>query len=93
MKNKALGSSFDDFLAEEGIAEDVENGAVKKLIAYQLQEALTAEHMSKTELASRLHTSRAALDRLLDPDNDSVTILTLKRAAAVLGKKLRLGLV
>ncbi len=93
MKNKALGSSFDDFLAEEGIADDVENGAVKKLIAYQLQEALVAEHISKTELASRLHTSRAALDRLLDPDNDSVTILTLKRAAAVLGKKLRLELV
>jgi len=93
MKNKALGSSFDDFLTEEGIAEDVENGAVKKLIAYQLQEALVAEHMSKTELASRLHTSRAALDRLLDPNNDSVTILTLKRAAAALGKKLRLELV
>jgi DNA-binding Xre family transcriptional regulator len=88
-----LGSSFDDFLTEEGIAEDVENGAVKKLIAYQLQEALVAEHMSKTELASRLHTSRAALDRLLDPNNDSVTILTLKRAAAALGKKLRLELV
>jgi antitoxin HicB len=93
MKNKALGSSFDDFLAEEGIAEDVENGAVKKLISYQLQEALAAEHMSKTELALRLHTSRAALDRLLDPDNDSVTIQTLKRAAAVLGKKLKLELV
>lgn len=93
MKNQALGSSFDDFLTEEGIAEDVENGAVKKLIAYQLQEALAAEHISKTELASRLHTSRAALDRLLDPDNDSVTIQTLKRAAAVLGKKLKLELV
>jgi antitoxin HicB len=93
MKNKALGSSFDDFLAEEGIAEDVENGAVKKLIAFQLQEAIAAENISKTELAARLHTSRAALDRLLDPDNDSVTIQTLKRAAAVLGKKLKLELV
>lgn len=93
MKNKALGSTFDDFLTEEGIAEDVENGAIKKLIAYQLQEALMAEHISKTELAARLHTSRAALDRLLDPDNDSVTILTLKKAAAILGKKLRLELV
>jgi hypothetical protein len=93
MKNKALGSSFDDFLKEENIAEDVENGAVKKLIAYQLQEAIAAENISKTELAARLHTSRAALDRLLDPDNDSVTIQTLKRAAAVLGKKLRVELV
>jgi antitoxin HicB len=93
VKNKALGSSFDDFLVEEGIAEDVENGAVKKLIAFQLQEAIAAENISKTELAARLHTSRAALDRLLDPDNDSVTIQTLKRAAAVLGKKLKLELV
>ncbi len=93
MKNKALGSSFDDFLKEEGIAEDVENGAVKKIIAYQLQEAIASENISKTELAARLHTSRAALDRLLDPDNDSVTIQTLKRAAAVLGKRLKLELV
>jgi len=93
MKNKTIGSSFDDFLEEEGIAEDVKNGAVKKLIAFQLQEALAREHLSKTELAARLNTSRAGLDRLLDPENDSVTLQTLKRAAAVLGKKIRLELV
>jgi len=93
MKNKSIGSSFDDFLEEEGIAEDVKSGAVKKLIAFQLQDALDREHMSKTELAARLHTSRAALDRLLDPENDSVTLQTLKRAAAVLGRKIRLELV
>jgi len=93
MKNKHIGTSFDDFLAEEGIAEEVENGAVKKLIAYQLQEALETKHISKTELAARLQTSRAALDRLLDPENDSVTLETLKRAATILGKKLRLELV
>ena len=93
MKNKHIGSTFDSFLEEEGIAEDVENRAVKKLIAFQLKAALENEHISKTELAARLKTSRAALERLLDPDNDSVTLQTLKRAAAVLGKKLKLELV
>lgn len=93
MKNKHIGSTFDSFLEEEGIAEDVENGAVKKLIAFQLKAALENEHISKTELAARLQTSRAALDRLLDPDNDSVTLQSLKRAASALGKKLKLELV
>ena len=93
MKNSYIGSSFDDFLKEEGISEDVESGAVKKLIAYQLLKAIETEHITKTELAVRLETSRAALDRLLDPENDSVTLQTLKRAANVLGKKLKLELV
>jgi DNA-binding Xre family transcriptional regulator len=93
LNNKHAGSSFDEFLEEEGIAEEVENGAVKKLIAFQLLAALETEHISKTELAARLQTSRAALDRLLDPENDAVTLQTLKRAAAVLGKKIRLELV
>ncbi|MEI6387482.1 MAG: Fis family transcriptional regulator [Spirochaetota bacterium] len=93
MKNKHIGSTLNSFLEEEGIAEEVESGAVKKLIAFQLRAALENEHMSKTELAARLQTSRAALDRLLDPDNDSVTLGSLKRAAEVLGKKLRLELV
>ena len=93
MKNKHIGSTLDSFLEEEGIAEDVESGAVKKLIAFQLRAALENEHISKTELAARLQTSRAALDRLLDPDNDSVTLQSLKRAATALGKKLKLELV
>jgi len=93
MKNNSIGSSFDDFLAEEGLSEEVEAGAIKKIIAYQLQETIEREHLSKTALAVRLETSRAAVDRLLDPDNESITLLTLKKAAAVLGKKLRLELV
>jgi predicted XRE-type DNA-binding protein len=93
MRNKTIGSSFKDFLDEEGITDEVNSGAVKKLLSYQLLQAIEDEHISKTELASRLHTSRAALDRLLDPDNDSVTLQTLKRAAEVLGKKIRLELV
>lgn len=93
MKNKCLGSSFDDFLKEEGIFEEVENRAIKKLISFQLLDTLKNEHLTKTELAHRLDTSRAAVDRLLDPDNDSVTLLTLIKAATVLGKKLKLELV
>jgi len=93
MNNKTIGSSFDDFLEDESISEEVESGAVKKLIAYQLLEAIETEGITKTDLAARLQTSRAALDRLLDPDNDSVTLQTLKKAAAVLGKKLKLELV
>ena len=93
MKNKCVGSSFDDFLVEEGISEEVEAGAIKKIIAYQLQEAIEKEQLTKTALAIRLETSRAAVDRILDPENESITLLTLKKAANVLGKKLRLELV
>ena len=92
MKNKAIGSSFNDFLAKEGITGDVEAGAIKKIIAYQLQEAIEKERLTKTALARELSTSRAAVNRLLDPENESITLLTLKRAANVLGKKLRFEL-
>ena len=93
MRNNAVGSSFNDFLIEEGIADEVEAGAIKKIIAYQLQEAIEKEQITKTALAIRLETSRAAVNRLLDPENESITLLTLKRAAGVLGKRLRLELV
>ena len=92
MMNNSIGSSFDDFLVEEGLSEQVEAGAIKKIIAYQLREAIEKEHLSKTALAARLDTSRAAVNRLLDPENESITLLTLKKAANVLGKKLRLEL-
>jgi antitoxin HicB len=93
MKNKAVGSSFDSFLREEGIAEEVETGAVKKLISFQLLEAIKKENLSKTELAHRLETSSAAIDCLLDLNNESVTLHTLIKAASVLGKKIKLELV
>ena len=93
MKNKTIGSSFDDFLADEGLREEVEAGAIKKIIAYQLQETIKKERLSKTALAARLETSRAAVDRLLDPENESITLLSLKKAASVLGKKIKLELV
>ena len=93
MNNNSIGSSFDDFLVKEGISEEVEAGAIKKIISYQLQEAIEKEQPSKTALAVMLETSRAAVNRLLDPENESITLLTLKKAANVLGKKLRLELV
>jgi predicted XRE-type DNA-binding protein len=93
MNNASIGSSFDDFLEEEKLKEEVESGAIKKLIAYQMQEKLKEEHLTKTELAQRLETSRAAVNRLLDPYNDSITLLTLKKAATILGKKIKLELI
>ncbi|MCL1812483.1 MAG: helix-turn-helix domain-containing protein [Treponema sp.] len=93
MNNNAIGSSFNEFLVKEGICEEVEAGAIKKIIAYQLQEAIKKEQLTKTALANRLETSRSAVDRLLDPENESITLLTLKKAATILGKKLRFELV
>jgi predicted XRE-type DNA-binding protein len=93
MNNSAIGSSFESFLAEEDIKEDVETIAVKRVIALQMQESLKREHLTKTELAARLETSRAAIDRLLDPNNDAIPLLTLKKAASMMGKKIKLELV
>jgi predicted XRE-type DNA-binding protein len=93
MNNSAIGSSFESFLEEEDLKEDVETIAVKRVIALQMQESLNREHLTKTELAARLETSRAAIDRLLDPYNESITLLTLKKAAAIMGKKIKLELV
>jgi DNA-binding Xre family transcriptional regulator len=89
MNNSAIGSSFESFLEEE----DVETNAVKRVIALQMQESLNREHLTKTELAARLETSRAAIERLLDPYNASITLLTLKKAASIMGKIIKLELV
>ena len=91
--NKYIGSTFDDFLEEEGIKDEVENGSIKKIIAFQLQETIKNEKLTKTELAQKLETSRAAVDRLLDPYNESVTLFTLKKAASIVGKKIKMELV
>jgi DNA-binding Xre family transcriptional regulator len=93
MSNNFIGSSFDSFLEEEDIKEEVEIGAVKKVLAYQLKETIQELHWTKSELANRLETSRAAVDRLLDPENDAVTLHTLKKAASLLGKHIKLELV
>jgi predicted XRE-type DNA-binding protein len=90
--NKHHGSSFDDFLAEEGILGDVEAVATKRVLVFQISQELKRQNITKSSLAAQMNTSRAAVDRLLDPDNPSVTLQTLGRVAAVLGKKLRLEL-
>ena len=87
-KNKHIGSNFDDFLAEEGLLAEAEAAAVKRVVAFQIQEMMEKKDISKTELAKRMNTSRSSLDRLLDPDNVSITLQTLERAAIALDKRL-----
>lgn len=91
--NPHSGSNFDDFLAEEGLLAEVENVAIKRVLAFQLQQEMQRSGLTKTELAQRMDTSRSAVDRLLDPENHAVTLRTLERAAGVLGKRLRLELI
>jgi antitoxin HicB len=91
--NKHIGSSFDDFLEEEGSLVETEAVALKRLISFQLEQEMQRAGLSKTELASRMDTSRSAVDRLLDPENHAVTLRTLERAAGVLGKRLKLELI
>jgi antitoxin HicB len=88
-----IGSSFDDFLKQDGVYEEVTARAIKRVLARQLDDLMRREDISKTELASRMKTSRAQLDRLLDPENESVTLGTLARAAQAVGRHLRMELV
>lgn len=92
-KDPHIGSSLHDFLKEEGIHEDATNYAVKRILAWQIQRAMHEKALTKTEMARRMGTSRAHLDRLLDPENDKVQLDTVERAASVLGRRLRLVLV
>lgn len=92
MKNKHVGSSFDNFLEEEGLRADAEAAAIKRVIAYQIESEMKQANLSKTAMAEKMNTSRTALDRLLDPTNVSVTLQTLERAALALGKNLKVEL-
>lgn len=89
---KHIGSTLDEFLDEEGLLAETEAVAVKRVIAYQLGELMKSQGLSKTELARRMKTSRASLERLLDPENASVTLLTLERAARALGMRVKIEL-
>ena len=91
-KNKHIGSDFDDFLDEEGILQDVELVAVKRVVAFQIAERMKAESISKTAMAAQMQTSRTSLERLLDPANLGVTVKTIAKAAAVLGKRVHISL-
>jgi antitoxin HicB len=91
-KKKHHGSNFEAFLAADGLLGDARFSASKKVIAAQIAAAMKSKGLTKTAMAAEMATTRAQLDRLLDPDNDSVTLGTLKRAAKALGKTLRLEL-
>jgi DNA-binding Xre family transcriptional regulator len=88
-----IGSSFDEFLKEDGIHAEVTARAIKRVIARQLDALMAEEGITKAELAKRMKTSRTQLDRLLDPENESVTLGTLTRAAEAVGRQLRMELV
>jgi antitoxin HicB len=92
-RNKHIGSSLDDFLEEEGVLEETRAIALKDAVAWQVQKAMEEEKITKVEMARRMRTSRAALDRLLTPGNASVTLQTLSRAARAIGRELRIELV
>ena len=91
-RKKHQGSSLESFLAEEELLEEASFAATKKVIAAQIAEAMQRKGLTKTAMAAEMQTTRAQLDRLLDPHNDSVTLATLKRAAKALGRTLRLEL-
>ena len=94
MKHKHIGSNFDDFLKEENMLEETRTAAAKRVIAYQIQQVMKEKHLTKKSMTERMRMkSRMQLDRLLDPNNVSVTLLTLEKAANALGKKLEIQLV
>jgi antitoxin HicB len=92
MKKERLGGEFDDYLREEHLLEASEATAAKRVIAFQIEQEMRRHSLTKSEMASRMKTSRPALERLLDPANPSVTLSTLERAAAAVGKKLKIEL-
>ena len=92
MANAHIGSNVDDFLAEEAILEEATATAIKRVIAWQIEQEMTAQHITKTAMAKRMKTSRAALNRLLDETDTSLTLTTLASAAAALGKRLNFEL-
>jgi len=90
--NKHLGSNFDDLLQEDSSQEEVTAAAVKRVIAWQIAQAMKAQKVSKTEMASRMHTSRMVVTRLLDETDTGVTLATLARASVALGTPLHVEL-
>jgi antitoxin HicB len=93
IRNPRTGSSFEAFLEEEGILEEVREDAIKAVLAFQLERSMKEQKLSKKKMAERLHTSRTQIARLLDPRNNAVTLATLNKAARLVGKKIRLELV
>lgn len=87
--NKHIGDSFDDFLDKDSILQEVEAASIKRVLAFQIEREMKNKGLSKTAMAKKMNASRTSLDRLLNPENDSVTLKTMTKAASVLGKRLR----
>ena len=90
---KDMSSSFDDFLEEENLLAEADAVAIKRVIAFQLEETMQNEHITKTEMAKRMNTSRSAINRILDPLNTSITLATIESAVAAMGKRLQIQIV
>lgn len=93
MNEQHVGSDFDEFLEQEGLLEETEAVAAKRVLAYQIAHAMEEQELSKSAMARRMGTSRSSLDRLLDPEVPSVTLTTLQKAARALGKRVRVEMV
>ena len=91
--NKNRGGTLDAFLDDQGVLEEFQTAAIKEVLAWQIQQEMERQKITKDAMAKRMETSRSQLNRLLDPDNTGVTLQTLQRAASVLGKQLRIDLV
>ena len=91
--SRHIGSTLESFLLEENRLEEARATALKRVLAWQIEQAMQAQQLTKTEMARRMHTSRTQLDRLLDPNNDKVLLQTMQRAAAAIGKQLNFELV
>ena len=91
--NNHIGSDFDDFLSEQGLAEEVSAAALKRVIAWQITQAMKEQHVSKKNLADRMHTSRTAVDRALDQNDPGMTLATLASAARALGQRVEIRLI
>ena len=93
MNNNHIGTNFSDFLKEDGIYEEVNDIAIKRVIAYQLEQEMKAQNITKTKMAEMMNTSRAVVNRLLNPDNSSLTLSTLESATQALGKRLNISII
>jgi antitoxin HicB len=92
-KNKHRGSTLDNFLGREGVLEEFQAKTIKEVVAWQLAEAMRERKVSKNQLAKQMHTSRTQVDRVLDPDAGNVTLETLQRAAALVGRRVKIELI
>lgn len=93
LNKDAIGSSFDDFLEEENLLAQSDSAAIKRVVAFEVEKSMEEKHITKTEMAKRMGTSRSALTRLLDPLNNSITLATIETALAAIGKKVQIQIV